>query len=339
MKKICILFMTVFLCFSIISTGWAATIPPDRPSDLKAESDNSYPMIKLTWDDNSDNEYGFVIERNGSQIADMSANVTTYYDRELSPNIEYSYTVRSFNEVGNSRSSNEASAVAASIPKPPSYPGATAISSSKIELTWEDNSDNETGFKIERKKSGEVYSQIKTMDKDITTYFDTGLTGSTKYIYRVRAYNNMGNSKYSTDVSVSTAQPATIIKLIVGSASYYIDNQPKTMDTTPIIKDSRTLLPIKYVAEAIGANVTWNNNERKVTITLKGTTIELWIGVAYARVNGVNKLIDSTNTAVTPIIVEPGRTMLPIRFISENLGAKVDWNSANREITVTYSAP
>jgi hypothetical protein len=45
-------------------------------------------------------------------------------------------------------------------------------------------------------------------------------------------------------------------------------------------------------------------------------------------VNGVNKLIDSTNTAVTPIIVEPGRTIFQLRFISENLGAKVNWDSA-----------
>jgi titin len=296
-------------------------------------------MIKLTWDDNSDNEYGFIIERDGSQIADVNANVTTYYDRALSTNREYHYTVRSFNEIGNSRSSNEVSATAVSIPNPPSYLDATAISSSKIELTWADNSDNETGFKVERKKSGEAFSQIKTVEKNITTYIDTGLTADTKYLYRVRAYNNMGNSKYTTDVSVLTAQPAMIIKLIVGSATYYINNQTKTMDAAPIIKDNRTLLPIKYVAEAIGANVVWDNNERKVTISLKETTIELWIGQSSAKVNGGYKLIDSSNNRVTPIIVEPGRTMLPIRFISENLGAKVDWNSSKREVTVTYPAP
>ena len=111
------------------------------------------------------------------------------------------------------------------------------------------------------------------------------------------------------------------------------------MDAAPVIMESRTLLPIRYVAEAIGAKVSWNNNERKVTITLKGTIIELWIGLNYAKVNGEFKLIDSTNTTVTPIIVEPGRTMLPLRFVSENLGAKVDWNSSKREVTITYPAP
>ena len=57
----------------------------------------------------------------------------------------------------------------------------------------------------------------------------------------------------------------------------------KTMDAAPIIIDSKTLLPIRFIAEAIGARVSWNNNERKVTITLKGTTIELWIGVNIAK--------------------------------------------------------
>lgn len=85
--------------------------------------------------------------------------------------------------------------------------------------------------------------------------------------------------------------------------------------------------------------MSWNNNERKVTITLKGTTIELWIGVKYAKVNGVYKFIDSTNTAITPIIIEPGRTMLPLRFVSETLGAKVNWDSGKKEVTVTYPAP
>jgi hypothetical protein len=213
------------------------------------------------------------------------------------------------------------------------------ITSSEIRLTWEDNSTNETGFEIERKVSGGSYTEIISVDNNITTYTDTGLNGKTKYYYRIRAYNDNGNSAYASETSVTTSGVEAIIKLVIGNTIYYVNNVSKTMDTSAIIKDSRTLLPIRYVAEAIGANVAWNNNERKVTITLKGTTIELWIGVAYARVNGVNKLIDSTNNAVTPIIVEPGRTMLPIRFISENLGAKVDWNSAKKEITVTYPAP
>jgi hypothetical protein len=111
------------------------------------------------------------------------------------------------------------------------------------------------------------------------------------------------------------------------------------MDTEPIIYADRTLLPIRYIAEAIGADVDWSNSDRKVTITLKGTEIELWIGNNYARVDGQYKLTDSSNPQVTPIIAEPGRTMLPLRFIAENLGSKVDWDAGQKEVTVTYPAP
>lgn len=336
MKKTFIALMILFIYCFTASAGWAVTIP-DEPTELKAKSNTSYPMIELTWKDNSDNELGFIIERNGAQIGDVGKNVTKYYDRSLAPNTKYYYRVRSYNEAGRSDHSNEVSAAALSIPNPPSYLEDTVVSASKVTLTWSDNSDNEAGFKIERKAAGGIYSQIKTVGKDITTYTDTGLSSDTLYYYRVRAYNNMGNSKY-TEAAIRTAQE-TLIKLSVGSTSYYVNNQLKTMDAAPIISDNRTLLPIKYIAEAIGANVEWNNNERKVTISSKGTTIELWIGLSSAKVNGSYKLIDTSNKQLAPIIVEPGRTMLPLRFVSENLGAKVDWNSAAKEVTVTYPAP
>jgi len=110
------------------------------------------------------------------------------------------------------------------------------------------------------------------------------------------------------------------------------------MDVAPIIYEERTLLPIRYVAEALGAEVSWNESEQKVTITFKDIVIELWISKNNAKVNGVYKFIDPENPKVTPIIIPPGRTMLPIRFIAENMGCKVDWDANLREVKVTYPA-
>jgi PKD repeat protein len=129
-----------------------------------------------------------------------------------------------------------------------------------------------------------------------------------------------------------------VIRLYIDKTIYYVNDVEKEMDAAPIIKESRTLLPIRYVAEALGAVVQWDAVERKVTITFKETTIELWIDKNTALVNGEYKLIDSTNPKVVPVIIPPGRTMLPIRFIAENLGCRVDWDPTLREVKVTYPA-
>jgi hypothetical protein len=81
---------------------------------------------------------------------------------------------------------------------------ATAVSSSAVNLTWVDKSNNEDGFKIERKEQGGGFTQITTVVANVTTYTDTGLTSNTRYTYRVRAYNSGGNSPYSNNDDATT---------------------------------------------------------------------------------------------------------------------------------------
>src|SRR5207302_2019781 len=95
------------------------------------------------------------------------------------------------------------------IPAAPSNLTATAASSSQINLSWTDNSNNETGFKIERSPDGTTFTQVATVGASITTYANVGLAASTKYYYRVRAYNSGGNSAYSNTASATTAPNPT----------------------------------------------------------------------------------------------------------------------------------
>jgi len=127
----------------------------------------------------------------------------------------------------------------------------------------------------------------------------------------------------------------TILKLQIGNKTMYVNDNSQEIDVPPIIIEGRTLLPIRWVAEPLGAEVGWDGVERKVTITLKNTTIELWIDKNIARVNGIDTLIDPTNPKVVPIIKD-GRTMLPVRFVAENLGCKVDWDQDTKTVTITY---
>jgi len=131
----------------------------------------------------------------------------------------------------------------------------------------------------------------------------------------------------------------TVLILFIGSSKMLTgDGKVITLDSPPIIVESRTLVPIRAIVEELGGSVAWNNAERKVTVTLGSTTIELWIDKPQARVNGNLVWIDPSNHKVAPLI-KNGRTMIPLRFVVETLGAKLDWDGSLRKIVITYPAP
>ncbi|MCY3714372.1 MAG: fibronectin type III domain-containing protein [Gemmatimonadetes bacterium] len=204
------------------ATTQAPPPPPSAPSSLSATAKSSS-RIDLSWDDNSDDESGFKIERrlstgsdsDFSQVGTTSANDTTYTDSGLSASTAYVYRVRAYNANGNSGYSGTARATTkVAVPSAPSSLAASARSATSVRLRWKDNSDNESGFKIERKLSTQnnaSFSQIGTASANDTTYTDSGLSANTGYTYRVRAYNSGGNSDYSATASATTnmALPAS----------------------------------------------------------------------------------------------------------------------------------
>jgi len=126
-----------------------------------------------------------------------------------------------------------------------------------------------------------------------------------------------------------------VMVLQIGKSTFTVNGVSKTLDSPPVIKNGRTLVPIRAIIEALGGTVGWDATARKATVTLGSATVELWIGKSAARVNGVSTLIDPANTKVVPEIIN-GRTMLPVRFVSENLGCSVLWADATKTITITY---
>lgn len=188
---------------------------PTAPTNLAATSVSSS-QISLTWVDNDNTETGFKIERcagsacsNFTQIATVGANVTSYSNTGLAASTSYSYRVRAYNAAGDSEYSSTATAVTQAAPALPAAPTslvATVVSKSQINLTWKDNSDNETGFRIEscKGKTCTNFVLIGTVGANVTYYYNTNLTANTTYRYRIYAYNDNGNSAYSNIVKATT---------------------------------------------------------------------------------------------------------------------------------------
>lgn len=103
-------------------------------------------------------------------------------------------------------------------------------------------------------------------------------------------------------VPALAAGSATSLKFFVGQTLYFVNGVPKYMDVAPMILESRTLLPIRFVAEPLGATVGWDGTTRQVTITLGSKVVNLWIDNPSASVGGIPAPIDPDNPLVTPII-------------------------------------
>ena len=121
----------------------------------------------------------------------------------------------------------------------------------------------------------------------------------------------------------------TSIILTIGQKDATIDGKTVSNDVAPKIVNDRTMLPIRFIAEALGAKVDWIEESQTVKITAENIDISLVIGEDFATVNGEKIDLDS------PSFIENDRTYLPIRFVSEKLGADVKWDDATQTITIT----
>jgi len=218
--------------------------PPSAPASLTATA-LSDTQIKLIWTDNSNNEEGFKIERKvgetGSfiQVLTTGQSFNTATDSSgLAPLTKYYYRVKAYNKYGESDYSSEASATTLSpYPSAPTELTATPVSYTQIDLSWKDNSFNESGFKIERKTATGTYTQIATVSANINSYQDkSGLSEGTTYYYRVKAYRtSYPDSDYSNEASARTLShkpnaPSNLVATVVSAFTIKLTWQDNSND-------------------------------------------------------------------------------------------------------------
>ena len=329
---------------------------PATPTDLAGEVKEG--QVVLSWKDNATNEDGYRLHvsigdfNNYALYKELPKDTTTYTDANLNiPGTTFFFKVTAYNlSGGDSIPSNEIMIriKAASEEKPPNGPSdlkVVQIFDKDVVLEWKDNADNEEGYRLERRKATDSkFILAKELPRDMSAYRDEGLEPGTVYFYRVFAFNAAGSSNTSNTVEVLTKggsippieKMKIVILLQIGSKKITVGNKTSDMDVTPTVYQGRTILPIRYVVEGLGGKLIFEANTKKITITLRETTILMQLNVATASVNGKTVPIDSANAAIKPMVVPPGRTLVPLRFVAENLGCQVDWNANEKKITITY---
>jgi hypothetical protein len=128
---------------------------------------------------------------------------TTLTDSSVTPGTVYTYQVKGVN----GQPSNLVQVKVPAVPQVPAAPSnlvATAVSSTQINLTWSDNSSNETGFVLEKKTGTGGYGTVASPFQNATSYPNTALTPATTYTYRIKATNASGDSTYSNEASATT---------------------------------------------------------------------------------------------------------------------------------------
>lgn len=190
------------------------TTPPPvvvrAPANLRAVS-VSTASVSIAWDDRSDNEEGFQVQRslNGvsySVIDTVGANSQGFTDHGVLPAQRCWYRVRAFKSPTNSAWSNVLKVTTPTpiilAPAAPSNLRASLGSDGQVQLAWQDNAGNESGFRIERATGGGSFGLLTIVGANVTTYSDTTATKGYTYTYRIRAYNSVGNSSWAVPITV-----------------------------------------------------------------------------------------------------------------------------------------
>lgn len=186
---------------------------------------------------------------------------------------------------------------------------------------------------------------VATLSSGVNRYidYDLNLTDGSTHYYTVKAIDKEEKllaeslSANLTNVCYDESNCYTHMEFTIDSYMYRVDGvMYGPMETPPQIIEGRTFLVIRFVAEAVSAEVGWVSEQKKVTIITKaGKFIELWVGQSEARIDGKFLPIDPDNPDVVPVI-KNGRTLLPLRFVGEQLGASgeegIIWRAEERMV-------
>jgi FtsP/CotA-like multicopper oxidase with cupredoxin domain len=279
----------------------AVGVKPAMPTNLVRTFSGSGTnrAVVLTWEDNSSNETGFMVQRSLSgggpwtTLATVGRDIKTYSDRIGNTNTSYYYKIIAVNIVGDtltpgfptvtmkSGDSNivNTGTTQANIPGSPTGLTAVVQPGPQVLLTWTDNASNESGFLVERRVGTGVFTLLTTVPARNNTgsvsYTDMNVLPGTTYDYRVAAINSEGTSAYSNTASVTTLAPPAAPSLVNATAEIASKRNAKVTITWRDNANNESGFTIERSTNATftGTNVVTVNVNANVTTYTTGNVL------------------------------------------------------------------
>jgi len=340
-----LLLFTVLRCVIPINTLYAYNHVTATDITLKCTVNKD--SITLTWNPVTHEKgvKGYYVYRattpGGQTIVpetDFWINGTMYVDKKVTPGTTYYYIVKPILGDGyTGKPSNEVQVY---------YPGTVnsitltaRLNTGNITLEWASNNvENVLGYYVFRATRSGGYTDLPETDFWIpgNSYVDNKVVPGTTYYYNVRpVLKDKTLGAPSNEVSITSQRIYGTISMTIGRATMLVNGVWMEIDpgkaTVPVLRNARTMLPIRALIEAMGGTVDYISGEQKVIVKWNGKTVCVWIGKTYYTVDGVQKTMD-----VAPYISDTGRTMIPMRFVIESLGCSIDWDGSTNTATISY---
>lgn len=335
--------------FTTDTDGQRPGVITDNATGIESDSSILNGEISDFGNDNEITEYGFYYGTSSSpsskiRVGDSSDSIDEgdnfHYDLSgLTPSTKYYFKAYARNSEGTSYGTVKNFTTQDSNGKPLLYTWEPSIGDGYAVLygTLTDQGNSEIkhyGFYVGSPgyEDDEVKIDFKgSLDKNETfKYKLSGLDSGVTYYVKAYATNDQGTG-YGSLYYFELDNATKVSVFTINSPYYTLFGTPKVMDVSPYIKDSRTYMPIRYVAYAMGltdADIIWDEATRTVILTKGGTRVTLLIGSYNIWVNGIPTPMD-----VVPEITN-GRTCLPIAWVAKAFGYTAVWNANARTVTI-----
>ena len=171
-----------------------------------------------------------------------------------------------------------------------------------------------------------VYFVEVPMPKDFSYLADVMYNGTDKMFYLLDDKIIYNQSGWYITFDINEIRNA----INIANPTYVkVNNKLLGFDTPPVIENDRTLVPLRFIFETLGAEVDWDANTQSALVESSGNSVRFSINDTNAKVNGQVKTMD------IPARLIESKTMVPLRFLSEELGFKVHWDEENRIATIS----